>query len=167
MNLAEKLNGALERLAKDLGTLQTGRARQGMLGAVMVDGKPLEHMAKASVVDARTLVVVPWDVEKFKPAVQALTKANVGQVSEDGRVITVRMPVPSQERREELAKTAKIFAENALVTVRGVRREAMKASYPSEDETHRHHKAAQLAITAIETEIENLTARKVKEILHG
>jgi ribosome recycling factor len=86
-------------------------------------------------------------------------------VSEDGRVVTVRITQPSQERREELAKSAKNFAENALVTVRGVRREAMKASYPSEDETHRHQKSTQVAITAVETEIANLTARKVKEVL--
>lgn len=164
-SVAQRFNAALERLAKDLGTLHTGRATLGLLAAVRVDGRPLQHFCTLAIPDARTLQLTPWDVTKFKPIEQAITKANLGTVSSDGRVMTLHVPALSGERRLELAKTAQTFAENALVGVRQVRREALKVEKPSEDDTRRYRKSVEESVAVVEREIANLTGRKVKEVM--
>ena len=164
-SVAQRFNAALERLAKDLGTIHTGRATLALLANVRVDGRPLQHFCTLAIPDSRTLQLTPWDVTKFKAVEQAITKANLGTVSNDGRVITLAIPPLSGERRLDLAKTAETFKENCLVTVRQVRRDALKEKRQSEDDTRRYHKSVEDTVAAVEKEINGLVGRKVKEVM--
>jgi ribosome recycling factor len=119
---------ALEVFRDELNTLRTGRASLGILDPVRVDyygsPTPLNQVANLSVADAALIVIQPWDPALIQPIEHAIQKANLGlNPMNDGRVIKLPVPPPTEERRRELVKIAHEYAERARTAVRNVRRD--------------------------------------------
>ena len=120
---------SLEHLRAELNTIRAGRATPAMLEGVRVDyygsQTPLNQMASVSAPQADLLLVQPWDRSALGDIDKAISAANLGlNPSNDGSLIRIPVPPPSEERRKDLAKSARAKGEEAKVSVRNVRRSA-------------------------------------------
>jgi ribosome recycling factor len=143
------MDKAVEALREELKTLRTGRASLGILDAVRVDyygtPTPINQVANLSVPDPTLIVIQPWDPSLISAIEHAIQKANLGlNPMNDGKVVKLPVPSPTQERRKELVKVAHEYAERARTAVRNVRREGNeelrkleKEKGISEDDMHR------------------------------
>jgi ribosome recycling factor len=132
-------------------------------------------MASVSTPDARTIVIQPWEAGQLKEIEKALTKADLGiQPVNDGKVIRLTMPTPTEERRKQLVKQIGKMAEDARVAVRNVRREAnekLKAMVKdkkapiTEDEERRGHDQIQKTTDRFIARIDELLKKKEQEIM--
>jgi ribosome recycling factor len=126
------MDKALEVLRDELKTVRTGRASLGILDSVRVDyygtPTPLNQVANLSVPDPTLMVIQPWDPTLISAIEHAIQKANLGlNPMNDGKVIKLPVPTPTQERRKELVKVAHEYAERARTAVRNVRRDGNEA----------------------------------------
>ncbi len=171
------MDKALEVLRDELKTLRTGRASLGILDAVRVDyygnPTPLNQVANLSVPDPTLIVIQPWDPTVISAIEHAIQKANIGlNPMNDGKMIKLPVPTPTQERRKELVKVAHDFAERARTAVRNVRRDGNDALKKlekdhkiSEDEMHRNLEEIQKLTDDHIKNIGEVLAAKEKEIL--
>jgi ribosome recycling factor len=128
-----------EWLARELSAVRTGRATPSILDGVKPEvygtRSPLRDLGSVSVEDARTLRVIPWDKSVMKAIEKGITDANLGVgVSTDDQGIRVTFPELSSERRTQLLKLAGDKTEQAKVTLRGHRTDAIKALDAAEKE---------------------------------
>ena len=142
----EKMNGAVHHLQREFGSIRAGRANPSILDRVMVDyygaPTPINQMAAVAVAEARILTITPWDPTLIHPIEHALLVSDIGiNPTNDGRVIRLVFPAPTEERRRQLTKDVQKLGEETKVAVRNVRREAMdklkamkKASEITEDD---------------------------------
>ena len=124
-----KMNKTIESFKTDLGKVRTGRAHPGLLDHVMVDyygaQTPINQVAKITLIDARTIGVVPFDKKMIQPVDKAIRSSDLGlNPATAGETIRVPMPLLTEERRKELTKIVRHEAENARVAVRNLRRDA-------------------------------------------
>jgi ribosome recycling factor len=176
-DLDTHMNTALEALAREFATVRTGRASTAILDAVRVDyygtPTPVSQMASLSTPDARTLVIQPWEAGQLKEIEKAITKADLGVTPvNDGKLIRLTMPTPTEERRKQLVKTIGKMAEEARVAVRSIRREAndklktlAKDKKVSEDEERRGHDQIQKTTDRFIARIDETLKKKEQEIL--
>ena len=176
-DLDTHMNTALEALAREFATVRTGRASTALLDAVRVDyygtPTPISQMASLSTPDARTLVIQPWEAGQLKEIEKAITKADLGVTpANDGKVIRLTMPTPTEERRKQLVKTIGKMAEDARVAVRNIRREAndklktlAKDKKVSEDEERRGHDQIQKTTDRFIARVDETLKKKEQEIL--
>lgn len=127
-----KMKHAVEHFHAELKQLRTGRASPAVLESVMVDyygtPTPISQTANLAVSDAALLTVQPWDPSLIGAIEKAILKANLGlNPSNDGKVIRVPIPQPTEERRKELVRQAHDMAEATRNTVRQARREGNEA----------------------------------------
>src|SRR2546421_9871199 len=146
-----RMGAALEALGREFATVRTGRASAGLLDGIRVDyygtPTPVNQMASVSVPDGRTLVIQPWEAAQLKAIEKAIMTSDLGLTPQnDGKVIRLAMPSPTEERRKQLAKTVHKLAEDSRIAIRNVRREAndrlkamAKDKKVSEDEERRGH----------------------------
>jgi ribosome recycling factor len=174
-----RMNAALEALSRDFATVRTGRASTALLDAVRVDyygnPTPINQMASVSTPDARTVVVQPWEAAQLAAIEKAIIKADLGvQPVNDGKLIRLVMPTPTEERRKQLVKTVAKMAEDARVAVRNVRRETNdklkiaakdKKAAVSEDEERRAHDQVQKTTDRFIAKVDELLKKKEQEIL--
>jgi len=174
-----RMNAALESLSRDFATVRTGRASTALLDAVRVDYygtlTPINQMASVSTPDARTVVVQPWEAAQLSAIEKAIIKSDLGvQPVNDGKLIRLVMPTPTEERRKQLVKTVAKMAEDARVAVRNVRREANdklkvaakdKKAAVSEDEERRAHDQVQKTTDRFIAKVDELLKKKEQEIL--
>ncbi len=128
----ESMQAALERLARELSRIRTGRASAGMFASVMADyygtSTPISQMANITVQDARTIVIKPWDKGAFQPIEMAIMNANMGlNPQNDGEIIRLNIPPLTEERRREMTKKVRAYGEEAKVSIRNARRDLMDA----------------------------------------
>jgi ribosome recycling factor len=174
-----RMNTALEALSREFATVRTGRASAALLDAIRVDyygtPTPVNQMASVSTPDARTVVVQPWEAGQLAAIEKAIMKSDLGvQPVNDGKIIRLTMPTPTEERRKQLVKTVAKMAEDARVAVRNVRREAndrLKAAAKdkkaalSEDEERRAHDQVQKTTDRFIARVDELLKKKEQEIL--
>src|SRR5881409_1294748 len=120
---------ALDALGREFAAVRTGPASAGLLEGVRVDyygtPTPVSQMASVSVPDARTLVIQPWEQAQLKGIEKAIMASDLGLTPvNDGKVIRLTIPPPTEERRKQLVKTVAKHAEEARVAIRNIRREA-------------------------------------------
>jgi ribosome recycling factor len=120
---------ALEVVAREFGTIRTGRASSALVEGVRVDyygtPTPLKQLANIATPDAKLLTIQPWDVKLLPEIEKALQKADLGlNPMNDGKLIRVSIPPLSTERRVELTKVAHRTAEEGRVSVRTIRHAA-------------------------------------------
>jgi ribosome recycling factor len=178
-DMEARMTSAIDALGKDFGSVRTGRASTALLDPIRVDyygtPTPISQMASVSTPDARTLVIQPWEVSQLKEIEKAITKADLGiQPVNDGKLIRLTMPTPTEERRKQLVKQVGKMAEDARVAVRNVRREANdklkgmvkdKKAPITEDEERRGHDQIQKATDKFIARIEELLKKKEQEIM--
>lgn len=128
--LAEDMQKCIEALRKELGTVRTGRATPQLLDGIQVSVSsygatmPLNQLATVQAPDPRLLVVNAWDKGTLADIERAISASGLGfNPSNDGNVIRVPIPALTGERRQELVKQVRRYAEEAKVRVRHVRRE--------------------------------------------
>lgn len=174
-NAEMKMMAAIENLEENLRTLRTGRANAALLDRVEVDyygsPTPVNQMARISVVEGTQLVVKPYDRTLVKAIVHAVQAANLG-LNPQGEADCVRIQVPqlTGERRQELAKKAQKYGEEAKVTIRNIRREANDAIKKDKELREDEEKSAledsqKLTDTYIKN-IESVVEKKKADILN-
>jgi ribosome recycling factor len=178
-DLDSRMSSALDVLGREFAGVRTGRASAGLLEAIRVDyygtPTPIHQMASVSVPDARTLMIQPWEATQLKEIEKAIMKSDLGlQPANDGKVIRLTMPTPTEERRKQLVKTVHKMAEDARVAVRNVRREANdklkamakdKKTPMTEDDERRGHDAIQKTTDKFVAKIDELLKKKEQEIM--
>ncbi len=127
----ERMKKSVSSLKDEFHGVRTGRASPALLDKVRVDyygqKTPLSQVATVSVPEARLIVVQPWDRSLFSEIEKAILKSELGlNPSNDGKVIRLAIPPLTEQRRKELAKTAKAMAEQSKVAIRNIRREGLE-----------------------------------------
>lgn len=173
----EKMNKCIAALQREFSTIRAGRANPAVLDKVMVDyyGTPtaINAMAAISVSEARVLVIQPWDVSSLKNIEKAILASDIGITpTNDGKALRLAFPQPTEERRKELVKQVKATGEEAKVTVRNARRDAMdkikamkKNSEITEDDVKSLEKELQKVTDKAIADIDAAAAEKEKEIM--
>jgi ribosome recycling factor len=176
-DIEARMNTAIDTLTREFASVRTGRASTGLLETVRVDyygtPTPVTQMASASIPDARTLLIQPWEAAQLGAIEKAILKSDLGLTPvNDGKVIRLTMPTLTEERRKQLAKTVHKLAEDGRVAVRNIRREAndrLKAmgrdKKVSEDEERRAHDQIQKTTDRYIARIDELVKKKEQEIL--
>ena len=126
----DKMNLTVAFLDEALATIRAGKANPRILDQVRVEyyGSmvTISNVATVSTPDAKTITIQPWEKSMFKEIEKALQNSEIGITPENnGEVIFLRMPPLTEERRKSLVKQAKQEAENAKVSVRNARRDAI------------------------------------------
>jgi ribosome recycling factor len=176
-DLESRMNSAIEALGREFASVRTGRASASLLDGIRVDyygtTTPITQMASVSVPDARTITIQPWEVGQLKEIEKAIIKSDLGITPmNDGKLLRLTMPTPTEERRKQLAKTVGKIAEESRVVVRNIRREAndklkamAKDKKVSEDDERRGHEQIQKATDKFIAKVDELLKKKEQEIL--
>ncbi|MBR2154329.1 MAG: ribosome recycling factor [Bacteroidaceae bacterium] len=127
----ESMEMAVMHLEETLARIRAGRANVHILDEVRVDSYgskvPLNNVSSITTPDARTIAIKPWDKNMFKPIEKAIIDSNVGIMPENnGEIIRLGIPPLTEERRRDLTKQCSKETENAKVSVRNARREAIE-----------------------------------------
>ncbi|HKK89599.1 MAG TPA: ribosome recycling factor [Saprospiraceae bacterium] len=167
---------SLEHLKKELSKLRTGKANPSMLDNIYIDyygsQNPLNQVANVSAQDSKTLTIQPWDKSIIDTIEKAIFEANLGLTPQnDGEVIRISIPPLTEERRKELVKQAKGFAEETKISLRNVRREVLdvikdqvKDGYP-EDQGKRREAEVQTLMDKYGTKVDEIIEAKEKDIM--
>lgn len=127
----DSMNMAVEYLDETLQHIRAGKASTKLLDGIRVDyygsQVPISNVANVSVPDARTIAITPWEKSMFREIEKAIINSELGITPENnGEVIRLSIPPLTEERRKALVKQSKGEAENAKVSVRNARREAIE-----------------------------------------
>ncbi len=130
-NCESRMNKCISSLEGEYLSMRTGKASTALFDKIKVDyygsETPLNQVASISSPEARLIVIQPWDKSVLPAIEKAIQKSELGlNPNNDGKLIRVSFPPLTQERRKELAKSAKASAEGARVAIRNVRRDAME-----------------------------------------
>jgi ribosome recycling factor len=162
---------------KEMAKVRTGRASQSMLDNVKVDyygtQTPLPQMATISIPESRLITVKPWDISVINSVEKAILKANLGLTpSNDGKLIRIAIPPLTEERRKEIARNVSKVCEDYKVAIRNIRRdsndmlkELQKEGDISEDDSFKAQKQVQDLTDEYVQSLDDIFARKEKEIL--
>jgi len=160
-----RMSKSVDALKHDLKHLRTGRASTALIDHLKVDyygtDTPISQVAQVSVMDARTLQIIPWEKNMVKEIEKAIIGADLGlNPVTSGTNIRIPLPALTEQRRKELSKHVAHEGENSKVAIRNVRRDAnttikdlLKDRKITEDEER-----------STETEIQKLTDRFIKEV---
>ena len=172
-----KMDRTLEVLQEDFGAVRAGRANARVLDRISVEyygvDTPIGQVGTIASPDARTLVIQPWDGSLLKKIEKAIQTSDLGiNPQNDGRIIRLLFPTLTEERRRELIKQVKKFAEDSKVAVRNIRRDAMdgykaqkKKSEITEDDYNDIEKDIQALTDKYIKEIDKVAADKESELL--
>jgi len=121
---------SIEHFESELSKIRAGKAAPAMLQSVMVDyygsPTPIQQVANIGVMDARTLTVQPWEKDMLGELMKGIVNANLGFAPQDnGEMLIISIPPLTEERRRDLVKRSKAEAENAKVSVRSHRKDAL------------------------------------------
>lgn len=173
----EKMNASVDHLVRELASIRAGRANPAVLDRVTVDyygsPTPINQIAAVAVAEARILTITPWDRQMLKPISKAIQTSDIGiNPIDDGSVIRLVFPAPTEERRKQLTKDVQKQGEEAKVAVRNVRREAMdkfkamkKAGELTEDDQKKLEEETQKLTDKYVKQIDDTCAVKNKEIM--
>ncbi|MEZ3455520.1 MAG: ribosome recycling factor [Oscillospiraceae bacterium] len=176
-NAEGKMEKCLKSLEHEFSTIRAGRANPAVLDKVLVDyygtPTPVQQMAAISVVEARNLLIQPWDVSQLKAIEKAIINSDIGITpTNDGKALRLAFPQPTEDRRKELVKQVKKFGEEAKVTLRNVRRDTLekfktmkKNSEITEDDMKGLEKDIQKLTDKFCDNVDSAVSDKEKEIM--
>ena len=174
---ARKMDRTLEHLGEDFDAVRAGRANAKVLDRITVEyygsETPLNGVATISSPDARTLVITPWDTKLLKEIQKAIQTSDLGiNPQNDGRVIRLIFPQLTEERRKDLSKQVKKYAEDAKVAMRNIRRDGMdyvkklkKNNEITEDDQKKAEKDLQDMLDKYIKKVDAALAAKDKELM--
>jgi ribosome recycling factor len=177
----QQQQGELSQVAdffkKDITSIRTGRANPAMLDSVLVSAYgakvPLQQVGNISVVDARCLIISPWDKNVLKDVEKGIVEADLGiNPVNEGDKIRITLPQPTEEDRREQVKKLNEKLEHAKVAIRQVRdkiKEAIEGAESdkaiSEDDKFRFLKEMEEEIKKRSDELQEVKDKKEKEIM--
>ncbi len=173
----EKMKKTIETIRHELAKIRSGRATTTLLDGVKVDYygtmTPLNQVGNVSAPEARMLTVQPWDKSMIGPIEKAIQMADLGlNPANDGTMIRIPIPALNEERRKELVKLGKKYAEDGRVAIRNVRREANehikraeKDHQVSEDDSKNAQDKIQKMTDGYIKKIDDMLSQKEKEIM--
>jgi len=172
----EQMNNSLKHLEYELSKLRAGRANASILDEVKVDyygaETPLNQVANVSVPDPRTIAIQPWEKNMIVPIEKAIMLANLGfNPDNNGEMIRITVPVLTEERRRDLVKQCKSIGEEAKISIRNSRREAidefkkMVKEGLSEDEQKDAEDVVQEMTVKYNSSVDKILDIKEKEIM--
>ena len=160
-----KMQKTVDVVMSDFASVRAGRANAAVLDKIAVDyygtPTPINQVASISSPDPRSLAIQPWDASLLKAIEKAIQVSDLGiNPQNDGRVIRLAFPQLTEERRKELAKQVKKYAENGKVAIRNIRRDAI-------DKFKAMEKKAEITeddLKDYEKELQDLTDKRCKQI---
>lgn len=158
----EAMTNAIKHLEKKLLNIRAGKANTSMLGSVVVEYygslTPLTQVANVNTPDGRTIVVQPWEKKLLVDIEKSIMNANLGfNPMNNGENIIINVPALTEERRIDLAKQAKVEAEEAKIVVRNSRKDANNEIKKNEEFSDDLKKNA-------EQDIQDLTNKYIENI---
>jgi len=175
--MEKKMSNVLANLKSEYATLRTGRASTALLDKIYVEyygtPTPINQVASLSVPEPKMILIQPWEAKMLQVIEKAILKSDLGITpNNDGKVIRLKMPELTSERRQELAKVAKKKCEDAKVAIRNIRREynetlkkMEKNKEISEDDLKRSQEEIQKITDKYIDEADKILANKEKEIM--
>ena len=172
-----KMQKTIDVVMGDFASVRAGRANAAVLDKIAVDyygsPTPINQVAAISSPDPRTLVIQPWDATLLKAIEKAIQISDLGiNPQNDGRVIRLGFPQLTEERRKELSKQVKKYAEGGKIAIRNIRRDAIeklkaqeKKSEITEDDYKEYEKELQDLTDKRCKQIEEMTAKKETELM--
>ena len=172
----QKMQEAMAFLDDSLAHIRAGKANVKILDSIRVEyygsKVPIGNVANISTPDQRTIAIMPWEKTMFRVIEKAIIDSNVGIMPENnGEVIRLNIPQPTEERRKQLVKDSKAEAEKARVSVRNARRECIDGlkkavkNGMSEDVSKDGEEKVQKLHDKYMKQIDEVFAAKEKEIL--
>jgi len=170
----QAMDKAVEAVRREFSTVRTGRASTSLLDQVKVDAygseMPLNQVANVAAPEPKLLTVQPWDKTLLKAVEKAILASDLGLTpSNDGNLIRIPLPALTEERRRELVKVVRKFAEEGRVGIRHARTEAIgrikKTEHVSEDEKKHAEKDAQKLHDDHLKQVEEAVKSKEAEIM--
>lgn len=172
-----KMNKTVDVVTSDFASVRAGRANAAVLDKITVDyygtPTPINQVGTISSPDPRSLMIQPWDKSILKEIEKAIQSSDLGiNPQNDGQVIRLAFPQLTEERRKELTKQVRKYAENGKVAVRNIRRDAMdklkaaeKQNELTEDDRKLGEKDLQDLTDKICKKIDELCDKKEKELM--
>lgn len=172
----EKMQKSIDSVSADFASVRAGRANAAVLDRIMVDyygsPTPIQQIAAIASPDPRSLVITPWDSSALKAIEKAIQNSDLGiHPQNDGKSIRLSFPQLTEERRKELVKQIRKYAETGKVAIRNIRRDAMenfkkqeKKSEITEDEMKMVEKDLQKLTDDSCKRLDDLLAKKEKEL---
>ena len=172
-----KMKKTTEVLSQQLEAVRAGRANAAVLNQISVEyygvPTPIQQVASVSVPDPRTLMIQPWDASILKGIEKAILASELGiNPQNDGRVIRLVFPQLTEERRKDLTKFVKKYADESKVAIRNIRRDAMdvykakkKKNEITEDEQKKAEKDLQDLLDKNIKKVDAALAAKEKELM--
>lgn len=173
----ERMQKSLDALANNFNKIRTGRAHPSILDSITIDyygsETPLSQVANISVLDARTLSIGPWEKQLTPNIEKAILKSDLGlNPATSGDLIRLPMPALTEETRKNFIKQAKSEAENAKISIRGIRRDALadvkdllKEKEISEDDERRAQDEIQKITDKFVADVDAALAVKEKDLM--
>ncbi len=172
-----KMTKSLSNYEGELKVIRAGQANMAVLDRINVDyyGTPtaINQLANITTPDPRTLCIAPWETNLLKEIEKAINASDLGiNPANDGKVIRLAFPVPTEERRKELTKTVDKYAEEVKVALRNIRRDAndkckemKKNGEMTEDEQKASEKNVQDLTDKYVKKADEIADAKKKEIM--
>ena len=172
----EKMKKSIDSVSADFASVRAGRANAAVLDRIMVDyygsPTPIQQIAAIASPDPRSLVITPWDGSALKAIEKAIQNSDLGiHPQNDGKSVRLSFPQLTEERRKELVKQIRKYAETGKVAIRNIRRDAMEnfkkqenKSEITEDEMKMVEKDLQKLTDDSCKKLDDLLAKKEKEL---
>lgn len=176
-DLRESIEKAHEALRRDLAKIRTGRANPGILDGVRVDyygtPTPLKQMAGINVPEARMITLKPFERSSINLIESAIRNAQLGlNPSSDGELIRIPIPPLTEERRRDLAKSARKEGEECKIAIRKARHDAKdmldeleKSGDVGKDDAARALKDIEAIVKDGVTKVDEMVAKKEEDIM--
>ncbi len=160
-----RMEKSVEAFKHEISKVRTGKATTALLDGIKVDYygtmTPINQVGNVSVLDAHTLSITPWDKSMVDKVDKAILQAELGlNPQSDGTNLRIPIPPLTEERRKDLVKLVKKFAEDAKIAIRNVRRDA-------NDHLKRQEKNKEISedmMHDFEDEVQKLTDKYIKKI---
>lgn len=173
---SERMRKSIVFLEETLLNVRAGKASTNALNGVFVDyygsQTPVSGVASVTVPDAKTIIIQPWDKNMIRTIEKAIVDSNIGLTpSNNGEQIRLTMPPVTEERRKELVKQVRAEAENARISLRNARRDAVEAFKKAlkegmpEDESKDGETRSQKLLEKYTKQLDEVVDKKEKEIM--
>ena len=163
--MQERMDKTIENLEEKLSEIRAGRANPAILNKVKIDyygtPTPINQVAGISVPEARMIMIQPWDVSVLKNIEKAIIASEIGiNPNNDGKVIRLVFPELTEERRKDLVKEIKKYAEDAKVAVRNARRDGIEKAKTMQ----KNGELTEDDLKNAENEIQKITDNRIEKI---
>lgn len=176
-NREEQMIKSVSFLKEELSTIRAGKANPKLLNKILVNYygsmTPINQMANISVPEPRCLIIQPWDSSTMKDIEKAILASDLGiNPANDGKIIRLMLPQPTEERRKDLLKLVKKEVESGKIALRNIRRDAIeifkkmeKSTEITKDDLKKAEEEAQKLTDKYTKLIDDIYKDKEKEIL--